>query len=518
MPKHSALLDPRSEYVSKLHWAYSRRRLNIFVGAGISQASGFPGWESFNKDLMRQYLAGDIGVSTPAAMLALSNIPTIADELYSVLGRDATADFVYRATRKRFGQLLSRVLYQGRAIANLPLKSAHFQIASLADKARLFTMNFDPLLELAVARRYPRKKWADFRSPTRNGTVLKSKSKVEHLHGWIDPDGAMSPKVVLTESDYIELTADPAAPANRQLERMLTSDDTTLILGMSLTDPNFRRVLYFLNKRRRTSRERIYVVTRRDKPAIDHYAEVHWVRRGLRLLFIKHYDDIPGLLRDVRWGETPAGGLPKWIDQAILWRRRVLPDVAIFTDDWQKIAYESLAALLEEIRGLFAVPTQEKLTAGLFIPFWESKDNARLRMVASSRKFVTRDGAVVRATKHVLAIRKEREQGIAGVCFSTGTNRAVVYGEGQVDVNFTAEMSKEWVSQAGYRDWRSIMAVPVIDTENWVPVSVITLTSNMPDPFWTQFGKKGDLLEPELYTVLRRTARFCLADFASDDN
>jgi hypothetical protein len=260
------------------------------------------------------------------------------------------------------------------------------------------------------------------------------------------------------------------------------------------------------------------VVTRRDKPAIDHYAEVHWVRRGLRLLFIKHYDDIPGLLRDVRWGEAPTGGLPKWIHEAISWRRRNLPDVAIFTDDWQKIAYDGLAALLEEIRSLFAVPAPEKLTAGLFIPFWESEANARLRMVASSRKWVKKDGAIMRATKRVLAIRKEREQGIAGVCFSTGTNRAVVYGEGQVDVNFTAEMSKEWVSQAGYRDWRSIIAVPVIDTEDWVPVAVITLTSNMPDPFWVQFGKKKDLLEPELYTVLRRTARFCLADFASDSN
>src|SRR6516165_5633618 len=105
---------------------------------------------------------------------------------------------------------------------------------------------------------------------------------------------------------------------------MLTSKNTTLILGMSLTDPNFRRVLYFLNKQRLSSRERIYVITRREKPEIDHYAQIHWVRKGLRLLFVEHYDEMPGLLRDVRWGETPVGHLPRWIGESIRWRRQAL--------------------------------------------------------------------------------------------------------------------------------------------------------------------------------------------------
>jgi len=292
--------DPRSNYVKRLNSAFRQGHLNVFVGAGISQEAGFPGWEAFNQALMRGYLMSDIGSAGPAAMLASSSIEPTATELYGALGRDAVADFVYRAVGKQFGFLLASVLYGGRGIDELPLKSVHHQIASLAQRARLFTLNFDPLLECALCRKFPKKNWVDFRSPKSDGNPLTGKYKVEHLHGWIDPDGKMSPDVVLTESHYLELTENSRARANKILKNMLAGRNTTLILGMSLADPNFRRVLYFLHKQRRSSRERIYVVTRQAKPAIDHYAQRHWVSRGLRLLFVEQHDEIPGLLRDIQ--------------------------------------------------------------------------------------------------------------------------------------------------------------------------------------------------------------------------
>ncbi|HEY3771268.1 MAG TPA: SIR2 family protein [Candidatus Angelobacter sp.] len=516
MPRQTISNDPRSGYIKRLHRAYSQGRLNIFIGAGISQGSGFDGWDAFNKKLIRRYLETAIGNSTPAAMLASTNIESTAEALYEILGRDAAADFVSRATSRHFAHLLADTLYNKRRIEDLPLKSSHRQLAALAERARLFTTNFDPLLELALAQKLQTREWKGFRSPNEKGEVLKKKNKVEHLHGWIDPDGRISSNIILTESDYLELTANSVAHANRFLKKMLASNDTTLIAGMSLADPNFRRVLYFLNKSQLSSRERIYVITRRDRPAIDHYAEVHWVRRGLRLLFVKHHDDAPGLLRDVQWGESSAKELPKWISPAIEWREKNLPTFAVFSDAWQRIAYDSLNALTEEIRNLFAVPDNEKISAGLFLPFWDSRSTAMLRLVASSRKFVDGKKAIFRATRRALSIKKGEEQGIAGVCYATGTNRSVEFGSGQVDINFTPEMVQNWMSQVGYRDWRSIVAVPVIDTKYWIPVAVITLTSNMPSPFWSNFESKAYLLEPELYTVMRRTAHFCMVDFASN--
>lgn len=511
----TARLDPRSESVSKLHRAYARGRLNIFVGAGMSQQSGFPGWDALNKELVLRYLSKEIGTATPAAMLASERLASKVDVLYEVLGRDAAADFVQQGMKKSFGKTLAQVLFNGRTLEDIPLKSAHHQIAALSDKARLFTLNFDPLLELALAARFPKIDWTKFRSPNDLGHSLTRSNKVEHLHGWINTDGKMSQDVILTQSDYFELSDDRRAFANKTLKKMLTGDSLTLTLGMSLADSNFRRFLYFLNKEHLNTRKRIYVVMKRENPAIDHYMQAHWGNSGLRLLFIERYDEIPGLLRDIQWSEAQKSAIPKWTNEAIRWRSNTVRDSVIFTDAWQEIAHRSLKELIQKIRNLFGIPLQEKITASLFIPFSESKTSARLRMVASSRKSVDGDDAFLRATKKVLSIVKGAEQGIAGVCYSSGTERSVAFGEGQIDVNFTPDMARDWISNEGYRDWRSIVAVPIIDSKYWVPVAVVTMTSNLAVPFWNTLGEKQYLLQPELYTAMRQAAYFALVGFAS---
>lgn len=507
--------DPRSEDVGRLHHAYADGRLNVFVGAGISQQSGFPGWDELNQWLVLRYLNEEIGASTPAAMLAAEHIIENANTLYDAFGRDAAADFVAEGMRSHFGSVLAQATYKGRKLENIPLKSIHRQIVALSDRAHLFTLNFDPLLELALAERFPKQKWAAFRSPNSKGRSLNRKNKVEHVHGWLDLSGEMSPELILTQSTYFELSADRRAFANRALQKMLSGNAITVILGMSLADPNFRRFLYFLNKKSTETRKRIYAVMKRENPAIDHYMQAYWGNKGLQIIFIERYDEIPGLLRDIQWGETPKGLIPKWANQAIRWRSDKLRDSVIFTDAWQRIGHECLRALVTKIKNLFGVPVHEKLTAAMFIPFSESKTQARLRIVASSRSAVDGETALERAIERVLSIAKGEEQGIAGVCYSTGTERAVAFGEGQVDVNFSNEMTEEWIAREGYRDWRSIVAVPLIDSKYWVPVAVVTLTSNLANPFWTTFGEKQYLLQPELYTAIRQAGYFALAGFVA---
>jgi NAD-dependent SIR2 family protein deacetylase len=210
--------DPRSEYVARLHTAYSRRRLNIFTGAGLSQQSGFPGWDALNKELVLRYLSKEIGTSTPAAMLASERLASKVDFLYEVLGRDAAADFVQQGMKRQFGTVLAQVLYGGRTLEDIPLKSAHHQIVALSDRARLFTLNFDPLLELALAKSFPKTNWRKFRSPNDDGHSLGRFNKVEHLHGWINTDGTMSRDVILTQSDYFDLSDDRRAFAKQSSE------------------------------------------------------------------------------------------------------------------------------------------------------------------------------------------------------------------------------------------------------------------------------------------------------------
>jgi hypothetical protein len=503
--------DPRSVYVANLHRAYLRRKLNVFVGAGISQGSGFPGWDAMNKALLQGYLASAIGSATPAALVATPYIASTAEALYTVLGRDSVADFVQHASPATFNELLAAVLYQGRGIDDLPVGSVHHQISALTEGARVWTLNFDPLLELAMARRFSHKAWTDFRSP---GGTGKGKTRIEHLHGWIDPGGAASNHLVLTESQYIELTASPSAAANSKLISMLAGDSITLIIGMSLADQNFRRVLYFLNKYGLSTARNIYVVTVRQQPAVDHYLDMHWIQRGLHLLFLKNYEEIPGLLRDVQWGEPKREKVPAWARVSREWREHEVPHRVLFHDDWQKLIHLSLDALCKQIKEMFGVRQEERINASIFVPFRE-RNSEVLRMVGYSGGGSAGKDAENMARRRQLQIKKGKEQGIAGVSFATGTVRAVAFGEGDMDINFTPAMKAAWISRKGYRDWRSIVSVPIIDTPYWLPVAVVNITSSMVDPFWSRFGEKQALLEAELHAIVRRTAAFCLTGFAS---
>jgi hypothetical protein len=502
--------DPRSGYVASLHTAYRKGKLNVFIGAGISQGSEFPGWDAMNKALLHGYLASVIGNSTPAALVAAPYTGSAVEALYSALGRDSVADFVQHAMPHTFNSLLASVLYQGRQIDELPISSTHHQICALTEKARVWTLNFDPLLELAMARRVPGSHWTSFRSP---GATARGNTKIEHLHGWIDPGGA-SRQLVLTESEYIELTVNPKAAANRKLIRMLSGDNVTLIMGMSLADQNFRRVLYFLNKHGLSLTKNIIVMTVRQQPVVDHYLDLHWEQRGLRLLFLKNYEEIPGLLRDVQWGESKPGQLPAWVGASARWRESELPQRVIFDDNWQTLVHLSLDALCQQIREMFAVPQEEHINASLFVSF-SNGSSVDLRMVGYSGGRSTGGEAKRQSRARRLLIKKGKEQGIAGVSFVRGTVRAVSFGDGDVDINFPPSMRARWVSRKGYKDWRSILSVPIIDTPYWLPVAVMNLTSSMADPFWSRFGKNQGALEAELHAIIRRTAAFCLTGFAA---
>src|SRR5437660_2297914 len=142
---------------------------------------------------------------------------------------------------------------------------------------------------------------------------------------------------------------------------------------------------------------------------VDHYMQVQWGNSGLRIIFVERYDEIPGLLRDIQWGETPKGLIPRWTNEGIKWRSQRLRDSVIFTDAWQQIGHKSLHELVAKVNHLFGVPANEKLNAAMFIPFSESESQSRLRLVASSRKVAGAEIALERAIARVLSIAKGEE-------------------------------------------------------------------------------------------------------------
>jgi hypothetical protein len=132
--------------------------------------------------------------------------------------------------------------------------------------------------------------------------------------------------------------------------------------------------------------------------------------------------------------------------------------------------------------------------------------------VATSRD-VSPEDALSYAITRSLDIQKGREQGVAGLAFTSGRARESLHGDIGQDFNFTPEMTERWVNDQGFRDWRSVLAVPLLAGKNWTPVAAVTLTSNSPHPFWRHFGANEEVFTTELLSWMRQTARKALGGF-----
>ncbi len=483
----------------------------MLAGAGLSVDAGFPSWGELNQALLRRYIEDDLGRDPKSQPIIQQHLDELVDELYQTIGREAAADFVWNSsTRENFFEDLRQLLYGDRSLKDLFLTQVHWQLAAM-DKATLFTTNFDPLLELARYR--VRGGTSDdpdlhmFRSA--NPPADRSEpdtNRVYHVHGWIDPDGICGGSFVLTESQYFELFSRQGQRPNQMLEYALTSGGAVLILGMSLADVNLRRHLYLRSLSRISDSTEIYAVLRvHDRRLLDTYQTLHWANRGVRLIYVEDYDGIPKMLREIKFGLPTKPGAPlPWMTETYKWTQSHLPQSLIFTDAWQDRACKILRRVAAGFRESFAVPQQETINLTLMGQIAED----RIASFAESRKQYTGAAAEEYAARFQLLVGQSA-QGITGNAFSKGRAIEVLDDPDLADENFTPEMKQQYIQRR--RTWRSLLAVPYLETSDRLPVLVISVTSNLNEPFWIRFGAKKQAYRDELNQALELTVREILS-------
>lgn len=505
--------DPWPEYCRRLNKHYRQGNLRILAGAGLSVESDFPSWGDLNRGLLRKYIEEDLSRDVKARPLIQEHLDGLVSDLYEAIGREAAADFVWNSsTRENFFDDLRSLLYYGRSFADLPVRAVHRQLAAM-DRATLFTTNFDPLLELA---RYQIRggssndpDLSQYRSanPPPPGTE-PNPERVYHVHGWIDPDGMCGGSFVLTESQYFELFSRQAQRPNQMLDYTLTSGGAVLIVGMSLADANLRRHLYLRSRNRITDSTEIYAVLRgHGRELLDTYQMLHWASRGVRLIYIQNYGEIPRMLRELKFGlpENPNSPLP-WMAESLGWLRQRVPPEAVFSDKWQIRARQAMQQLLAVIRESFAIPQNETLHASLFGPVTISE----IATYADTRHEFTGREARAYANDFRLRISQGKPQGVAGIAFSEGKRFEVLDNPDVADQNFTPEM-KQFYANKGLRNWRSLIALPIFGTDDQLPVMVMTISSNLAEPFWVRFGERGSEYRSQLELTIELVVREILS-------
>jgi hypothetical protein len=455
------------EHVERLHHYYREGKLRILVGAGVSMAADFPGWDALNRALLRGLIETDPPEDQDPEVLV--------DQLYAALGRESTADFVWQTEDPGRGgdffRILVNALYKGRTLDELPIPAVASQLAAMADRARLHTTNYDPLLELGLAQlhgdAHP-SNWRRFRA----GPEATQGPCVRHIHGWLDPDGHAGGTFVLTESHYIALQSAAGASPNRDLADLLEGEGAVLIVGMSLGDPNLRRLLYLRALSPFVIAPTYAVIKKSGNDSADKFHHGYWRLRKTTILAIDTHESLLPGLRDIQHGAPSHGQLPNWLDYARMAIRRLDP----FGDAWQASAWKKLRELRDELVQQAPGSSDEIVQISLFCVMVDE-----IWLIASTppTKPRTRQEAREYAEKHRLNIRAGEEQGVAGLSFASGLQHES-HEPKSLNANFTSAMIATWGT-----DFASLVAVPIHaagvheGTRFWVPVGVVVATSSI---------------------------------------
>ncbi|MGH2459692.1 MAG: SIR2 family protein, partial [Chloroflexota bacterium] len=325
------LLPARTiEQVKRIAQAIRHQEAAPLVGAGTSVRSGLPTWNDLIQRIILAWKAWD---RSPARLLSPQNYVSLMRQTFEDNNLAIISHLRNRINAtsgdtelSRFGQLLYSALYSrlpgpGRLFTPEP-DHAHRHLVALFSQYphRMWTMNYDDLLEEAARLNGIAVRTLDPDHRLASGDLL-----VEHIHGFLAPPGRLAGQpdpgeapVVLAEDDYHAVSADVVGWTNREVYRLF-DEHRVLILGMSLSDPNLRRVLATLPESSASSVSSHFAVMRAiredelDLPrtrdsgratyatCANEIRSWYWQKRGVEIIELPDHDSLLPLLVRLRY-------------------------------------------------------------------------------------------------------------------------------------------------------------------------------------------------------------------------
>jgi hypothetical protein len=308
----------QNSHIAALSTAYQQDRVALFLGAGVSASAKFPDWKRLLKSLALDLFQGSVegglheGERDKVFEYFQSQLPE-SPIIVARLLRDTLGE--------TFPSRVRKALYDGTSeTATSPL--IH-EIGALCMPGRnraglpaVVTYNFDDLLETELTRREVDHcvVLSDEDDP------LPHQLPIYHVHGFLPRKGTLSEQqqksLVLSEEAYHWQYTDPYMWANI-VPLNLLRHKVCLFVGLSMTDPNLRRLLE---------------ITREQRPSVRHYAILpdHWgvaegetplgaklaslpsvfkgleeasfAKLGVSVIWAKDYAEVPVVLSQIRTG------------------------------------------------------------------------------------------------------------------------------------------------------------------------------------------------------------------------
>ncbi len=299
-----------TEYqISVLQKTYKKGNLTLFCGAGISMDAGVPTWNILLKSLLKEAFKSkeieDIENIFADIFQTRNNLSPIIIGKYlkNVLGNDfleTVRNSLYeKCTRK--SDTIDDIVELCR-----PKRDTNSLKA-------IITYNFDDIIELKL-----------FANKIKYRSIYKEGERYEenelpifHVHGFLPSKGKLTidNEIVFSEDAYHTQFIDPFSWSNLvQLNYLNTS--TCLFVGISLTDPNMRRLIDVSKRKSGKDQVNHYIIKRRYKledlainptkktgnsllKIIENIEEQDAKSLGINIIWITDYKELPEIFKSI---------------------------------------------------------------------------------------------------------------------------------------------------------------------------------------------------------------------------
>lgn len=250
---NSTYLEKRKKYVEQLHTQYENDNIVLFLGAGASNEAKIATWDTLISELFVALI--DKQLSANHIQIEKKDKKKIVKEVINQNGNSPLLQtrFLRNGFENDFEELVRDILYKS-AVDTSDLLEEIGQLC-IPNRGKLgvraiINYNFDDLVEKNLKRLRVK-----YHSIYGEGMIPDTDELgIYHVHGFLPQEkenyeNLTKSLLVFSEEGYHKLMLEPYNWANiSQLNYMI--NNTCLFIGLSMTDPNMRRLLEIAAQKR----------------------------------------------------------------------------------------------------------------------------------------------------------------------------------------------------------------------------------------------------------------------------
>lgn len=221
---------------------FAKGNITLFLGAGVSASADLPSWDNLLEGMLE-----DTDVQAPLAPMDYPAIGVAAYNSAIITARYLLAAYEGRADKdEKIVNRLSGTLYKNYKGKLSELLKTIAQMCGKTDAGnrrlvqKIVTLNYDDLMEDALNQ-----KNIPCQTIFGEGRYEADKLPVVHVHGILKRKEAVPVIPVLSEDSYHNLYRQAYGWANIEMLHAFYRT-TCIFIGLSMSDPNLRRLLEFV--------------------------------------------------------------------------------------------------------------------------------------------------------------------------------------------------------------------------------------------------------------------------------